>query len=231
MIEMLLGKKGFLLAHGAGMVKDGKAIVFLGRGGTLKTTIIMNAVRNNLRILGEERLILCTKDDFKAYVFTMWPQIFEHLVNNSLDEDMNISKKVLLFKNLLKERPSSQKVWHNDSAPIESIYLLKRKNSGVNNIEIHPVLKEHAIQKIIANNKAEIYGSQIPSILAKRYFSDYIAAYSFILPGSYIATYWENIERALDKMLDTISIYEIEISGKYSLNIYENILSLIKGIE
>jgi hypothetical protein len=230
-IELCLGKKGFLLAHGSGMVKDGKAIIFLGRGGTLKTTIIMNAVKNNLKILGEERLILNLSDNNMAYVFTMWPQIFEHMVENFKDEDMNISKKVLLFKNLLKERPPSPQVWQAEPVNIKSVYLLKRASNGNNRMDVNPISKDLAIQKIIANNKGEIYASQIPSMLTKRYFVDYMTAYSFILPDSGIAKFWDNMKRGLEEMLSNVPIYEIELSQQYSLNIYEELQPLIKEIE
>jgi hypothetical protein len=230
-IELLLGEKGFLLTHSGGIVEEGKAIILLGRSGNLKTTIIMDAVKHNHKILGDERLILHASDSSKAYVFPIFSQILDYTLENFNDEYMSIIKKLLLFKNLRRERSPNSHVWQREPVNIKTIYLLKRKSTGNNNIGIHSIAKDRAIQKIIANNKAEIYGSSIPSIVAKRNFMAYMTAYSFVFPDSQIAKYWENIKKGLEEMLNNIPIYEIESPQEYSFNGYQSFQQLVKEIE
>ena len=58
LIEIKSVSKGFLILHAAG-ISDGKhGYVFAGRGGSGKTTLIMNLIRQGYRYLGEERVMI-----------------------------------------------------------------------------------------------------------------------------------------------------------------------------
>ena len=57
-IERSLARKGLFLAHGCGIAAGGKAQLFLGRGGSYKTTLILHAASRGLKILGDDRVII-----------------------------------------------------------------------------------------------------------------------------------------------------------------------------
>jgi hypothetical protein len=230
-IELFLGRKGFLLAHGGGIIKDGEAILFLGRSGSLKTTFIMNAVKHNYKILGDDRLTINVIDNQKANAFPIYPQILDYTLKNFKDENLNILKKFSLFKTLRKERLPISQVWQKEPVDLKSVFLLKRKSSGNNRMNINPIAKDIAIQKIIANNRAEIYDSSLTSILTKRNFMAYIHAYSFVFPDSTITKFWDIMKRRLGGMLNNIPVYELEVPQRYSSNLYEEFQSMIKEIK
>ncbi len=221
LIELVLGSKGYLLAHGCGIVEKDEAIVFLGRGGSLKTTIVLNALKSNLKIFGDDRLILDTKNKM-VYSFPIFPRIFEYISRNSDDEYLTLSKKILLALDLIRSTStnSTNSIWQKDPTYIKSIYFIKRKNIGGDKIKVQSVEKDIAIKKIIANNKAEMYSSSIPSI-KKRNFPEFILAYSYIFPDSMIANYWKRCEISLYQLLKNANIFELTLPEIYNFKSLE----------
>lgn len=218
LIELVLGSKGYLLAHGGGIDKDG-ATIFIGRGGSMKTTVIINAVKNGLKIFGDDRLIIDTKQK-SVYSFLIYPKIFKYISERSDGEYLSITKKIFLPFHLLKDRSDINFISQKESSNIKSIYLIKRKNICEN--KVHILENNVAIKKIIANNKAEMYSSSIPSI-KKRNFVEYLIAYCFVFPDSHIATYWDGLRSNLEDVVKNIPIYEIEISKNYNSKIFDKI--------
>jgi hypothetical protein len=190
----------------------------------------MDAARHDYKILGDDRLTINIIDNQKANVFPVYPQILDHTLKNFKDEHLNLIKKVSLFRILRKERLPISQVWQKEPVEVKSVFLLKRKSSGNNRMRIHPIKKDLAIQKIIANNRAEIYDTTLTSILTKRNFMAYILAYSFVFPDNKVTTFWDTLKKRLEGMLNNISIYEIEVPQQYSSNLYENFQSMIKEI-
>ena len=210
LLELFLGLKGYLLAHGGGITKDDEAFIFLGRGGSLKTTIMLNAVKDSYKILGDDRIIIDLENEL-VYSFPIYHQTFEYMVKNVKYEDLNIFQKILLALHLLRNKKHLA-FWEKKPLKVKSAYLLKKTVKLDDKINIHTLEKDLAVKKIIANNKAEMHYSSIPSIATN--FPNYMLAYSYIFPESRISTYWNDLEKRLKGILKDASFYEMEIPEK-----------------
>ena len=210
LLELFLGQKGYLLAHGGGITKDDEAVILLGRGGSLKTTIMLNAARYGYKILGDDRIIIDLENEL-VYCFPIYHQTFEYMVKNMKHEDLNIFQKILLAFYLLK-RKKHLAFWERKPVRLRAAYLFKRTTKFDGKVNVRTLEKDLAIKKIIANNKAEMYCSSIPSIA--RSFPSYMLTYSYIFPESRVATYWNDLERRLKVVLNDIEFYEVEIPRK-----------------
>jgi len=221
LLELFLGLKGYLLAHGGGITKDDEAFIFLGRGGSLKTTIMLNAARDGYKILGDDRIIIDLENEL-VYSFPIYHQTFEYMIKNVKREDLNIFQKILLAFYLLKSKKHLA-FWERTPVKLRSTYILKRTTKFDGKVNIRTLEKDLAIEKIIANNKAEMHYSSIPS--TARSFSNYMLAYSYFFPESRISTYWNDLEKRLKEILNDVSFYEVEIPEK-QLPCFNNFLKV-----
>ncbi len=225
-IEFCLGRKGFLFAHAGGIVKNNSALIFLGRPGSLKTTAIMESSKKKIKILGDDHLIMDLNSK-KAYSFQLYPIIFEYITNTYKDENLTFYQSLLVKTKLYNEYASKSEFWQIEPVEIGSLYLFSRRNSNHNQLVVKEIDLDLAKNKIIHNNKAEIYTSTIPQITKRRTFNEYLIAYSFVFPNSKITTYWDELELKLGNMLKNILIYEVEVPsqpGQSLLTEFEKIL-------
>lgn len=219
LLELSLGAKGYLFAHSGGFVTNDQLFLFFGRPGSQKTSILMSAFTNGSKILSDDRVILDLKSK-EAYSFQLYPQIFEYLIKHLDDEHLSRFHKFSCRLSLLNEYVPNVDIFQKEPVDIKALYLLNLKNQMNENLKISQVDADTAIQKIIANNKAEIYGSSIPPIAKRRNFAEYMIAYSFIYPNCNIAKYWENLRHQLKETLKNTPIYEVEIPYNLGSQIY-----------
>jgi hypothetical protein len=217
LLEVFLGSKGYFLAHGGGIKYQNHGILFIGRSGSGKTTVLIDSMRKGAEIIGDDRVVVDIKNGL-AYSFPVYPRIFEYTCRNSKTENISFLKKILLIPYLRNEH--SQDLWQKDAIKIETIYILK-KNISSKELRISSISKEDAINKMIANNKAEMFSSSIPSI--KNNYFQYILAYSYAFTHNRIVNYWENLRK---NFRNNISFYDIEIPQRYSIEIFENLLEI-----
>ncbi|WP_372824023.1 hypothetical protein [Pyrococcus kukulkanii] len=197
-IELALGLKGYFLAHAGGVTKDNKGILFVGRSGSRKTTIIMKAIRKGYKTLGDERVIvdLNSVKDTKLLCFPIFPKIFEFTLLHSKDEYMPSSKRIAMLVYLKNTTLQLRDVWE-DEAKLSRIYLLLP--------EMHTKgkLPKQFIHMFIANNYSELYSSDIP-LLTRNNFPDYILAYSYIFPdNNWVKMYNNILKTEIEKLTKT----------------------------
>jgi hypothetical protein len=204
-IEVLLGQRGFLLSHAGGIVKDKEAYIFLGQEGSMKTTIISDAVRNGYKTLGDDRVIIDLKNNI-ALSFPIFPQVFEYIVEKMEEEDLNIIDKVKLAFSLLSNQKRKD-FWETQRIKINSIFLLSQITSSGDDVKLRPLEKNVATNKIIANNKSAIYSSSIPNL--ERPYPNYLLAYSYVFPESKVAKYWDSIKENITSFVEYKDVYEV----------------------
>jgi hypothetical protein len=228
-IEFFLGRNGFLLAHAGGIVTDKKsAVIFIGRPGSLKTTILMSSLRKGLKILGDDRLIIDLTSK-EAYTFQLYPTIFEYIGTSFKEEYLTFYQKLLVKTKLAHEYASKPEIWQLEPVKIKSFYIFNRINIPSKEVTINNISANKGLSKILYNNRAEIYVSTIPQIVKQRTFNEYVTAYSFVFPNSKITTYWDRLKLKLENMLEDISLYEVEIPSKPEQSLlteFEKILRL-----
>jgi hypothetical protein len=220
-IEYALARKGYLLLHAAGVGKDGKAFIMVGRGGTYKTSICMELLRKGYDFLGDDHVIL--KEE-KAYSFPMGLSVFSYMYHNMADEtSWTMMKKVKLISDINKGRKHQVKI--EDESVIETICFISRTNKpGIMKKQISIL---QAAEKMTLDNRLEDYislgGMNIRSGPLFKYFS----AYSYLFPKTKIATEMDIQKGLAKKILKDKTIYELEIPEEYYPGLAEDIIKRI----
>jgi len=209
MMGLKLASKGLFLAHGCGIVSNNQAHLFLGRGGSLKTTIAMNAVARNMKLLGDDRIII-DPSKMKVYSFPFFPRMIEYIIKRNSGEQLNIISKLNLMRSLRQDFPRIMSIWQHGPVPIKSLNLLSRRETNATRLIKSKIEKRIAIDMMNANNKAERSSSSIPRMTYNR-FPELMNAYSFVFPDSSIAHDQENLGKILENISDEIASYRIEI--------------------
>lgn len=206
MIEQSLARKGLFLAHGCGIVTDGSAQLFLGRGGARKTTVVLDAVARKSRILGDDRVILDPSGG-KAYSFPQFSRIVEYLVEKKRNERLGMMMKMALIHRLHKNPPQAESFWASEPSRVTSLNLLTPRCS-MRSLEKQRIDRASALRMMTANNMAEQSASSLPGVNRKT-FPESVTAYSLVFQDSWIAGYWEGIEELLKRLPDDITFFRI----------------------
>lgn len=202
-IEYQLFKKGYHLIHAAGICKDKRGYILVGRPSSFKSSLAMDLIRKTgFQWLGDERVILC-KD--RVMSFPLCPDTFDlkcRLLNNENFPGLFSKLKFLYYSNRYNRSLSSLSI--AKCVGLEKIIFISRSNKK--NLETKELSREQGIKKLIENNRAEMMISQ---------FYKYLLAYSFIFPDSMLSNYFKNFQEEIEKSIGNIPIFEQEIPEKY----------------
>lgn len=224
LIDYKLLNKGYISVHAAAIANEGGAIIFLGRGGTFKTTLSMDYVRNlGYKFLGDDTVIV-NKNDVLSY--TVHSGMFEYRANKIQTEDYSRLHK---FKYLLYQRSKDRVSEYTvDDSKISSTYLIA-KSSG-KEMRAERLSKEDVLAKTVISNRLEnIRGLSVMNVSKGLY--DYFTAYSYIFPHSKIACYWDTYRSILSESLDNNEYYEIFLPRKYRGNTFQDFIELTRSLE
>ena len=229
MIEYKLGKKGYFLIHSAAISKDNQTYILAGRGSAFKTTIVMDLVRNErYNFLGDERVIIYEDKVLSFPIhFLLYSYRSEYLPTENF---RNILDKLRFVRYL---RNNSDYVNSNvpviNSSTLKAIFFIVRTNK----LEVKkiPVSLERAVNKLIANEKAEMFRN--PSLALSDFgyhFLKYMLAYSYVFPESGVAKYWRNMQEGLKRILRQVPLYEIEMPYIYNQRVFNEISKLVQDL-
>ncbi|MFZ2455885.1 MAG: hypothetical protein WAX07_05365 [Candidatus Altiarchaeia archaeon] len=208
-VEYALAGKGYLLLHAAGVSKDGKAVIIVGRGGTYKTSICMELLRSGYHFLGDDHVIL--KGD-KAYSFPMGLSVFSYMYHNMADEtSWTITKKAKLLRDVNKGRKSEVKI--EDESVIGDICFISRTNkTGIRKKQISI---PQAAEKMAIDNRLEDYISLGCMNIRSGPLFKFFSAYSYLFPKSEISNEMNVQKDHAKTILKDKIIYELEIPEDY----------------
>jgi hypothetical protein len=219
-MELMLGLKGYFLAHAGGLSKNGEAVLFFGMAGSLKSTIILNGVKKGYNTLGDDKVILDINSK-KVYSFPVYHQLFDYTVDLG-KEELTVFQK---FKFLFFSNDKTDSKWDNSPNQFKKAFILKRIDKvkpSINKID-----NESAINSMITNNKDELYNSSFSSVVGKNNFYNYLLAFSYIFPDSKISNYWNKLKVDLKETFKNTEFYEIEIPQNYDQSTIGEIFKLI----
>ena len=224
MIQYKLLQKGFVSIHAASVANEKGAVVFLGRGGTFKTTLAMDYIkRMNYMFLGDDRVIIRNKN---AFSFPLHLKLFDYRVKKMKTEDYKGFDK---YKYLLYQR-SPDNHFPNyviDKAPISTICLISKSEGQ--KITTAPLSKTDVLIKTLNSHKMEnINGMGLMGIAKGLY--DYFSAYSYVFPESQVAGYWDAYYDLLDGFLDLDRYYEITLPKVYTDTTFRDFVDSIQKL-
>ena len=228
-IEYKLAKKGYFLAHAAGISKNGEAYVLAGRGGTFKTSLCMDFIRRaGFEFLGDDHVIL-HKD--MIFSFPMGLRVFDftcgHLPN---EESWNISNRIGFGRYLWDKRGKrDNSIEISKVSKLKSLFFIVRtKKEGISKRKI--ILKE-AVDRLVTNNRLEDFISLGGMGINSGPFLKYALSYSYIFPDGKIAREREESGTMLRNILENVSIYEIEIPYNYDSTVFNAVHRIIESLE
>lgn len=224
LIELLLGLKGYFLAHAGALSKKGESTLFFGMPGSLKSTIILNGVKNGFKTLGDDKVIIDAKSR-AVYSFPIYPHIFDYTVNLGKEELSFFEKLKFLYMDTTENYSN---FWDYSENHFSNAFILKRVNKK-GPLKKKLLENNTALDKIIKNNMNEMYISTYNSIITKNSFFNYLLAYSYAFPESKISNYWNSIKEELKPLFKDIKFYEIEIPQNYDENTVNEIFDMVSG--
>ena len=224
LIDYKLLSKNILSLHAAAVACKDESYVFLGRGGTYKTTLLMDYIRKmNYSFLGDDR-VLVNKNIVMSYPLNY--KLFDYRVGNMETEDFSVFDKYKYFLNTKSNREKPQYIV--DKSNISSFYSI---NKSMNKrFEITQKTKTEVISKTLYSHKMETIGGLGIMGISKGLY-DYFTAYSYVFPDSKIAHYWDDYELLLTHFLNQETFYEISLPLHYTSSTFNDFMRIIKRLE
>jgi len=218
---------GYCIIHAACVSKNKKALLFAGRGGSFKTSLVMDLVRElNYKYMADDKIIL---NKSYAYSFPVSINRFIFMLSNMENEKYaNRIEKAKMIKHLfINDRENERKDSYEfieDISLIDKLIFVSRTNSS--KVQIKQISDpQQLIKKLVENNRLELClnGSHLPSLTKMRTnpFYRYMTEYSYVYPQSKIAQYWDNLNERLSQILNCDLVYEIQMPYKYDKESFE----------
>lgn len=221
LLELKFLGKGYALLHSAAVSKNGKGYLIAGRGGSAKTSIIIDLIRKHgYEYVGDDRVLIGsgTVMSFPTHI-----QTFEYLIKNSENEFMDFFTKIRLAGYLLRNKPVKMKVAEKSYlagiffvTPSTKPYVVKRLNArtSARKIMTNMLMEYFEMSKIIGLGISPIF--------------ECITAYSAAYPYSMVARFQEKLLLQVENEFSHLPVYEVSIPMKYSKGVADTISNLIK---
>jgi hypothetical protein len=223
-IDFRLLFKGYLSIHAAGAGSEDGAFVFLGRGGTFKTTLTMDYIRKaNYKFLGDDRVIV---NNDKIYSYPMHIKLFDYRVNRMVTEQYSILDKpgYLFYERATSRNKKTDYVI--DKAIVRRFYSIVKSSSD--ELEFHLRTKQDIVSQILHSHKMEtIRGLSLMGM--HRGFYDYFTAYSYVFTDSRVAYYWNKYKSLLNEYLKADLYQEIYLPRKYTASTFDQFQSIVQA--
>lgn len=230
-IELKLNQKGYHFIHSAGINKDSSGYLFCSRGGAFKTTLCMDFFRRaGFGVLGDDRIIL---HDNKILSFPMASSLFEFMVTNLATEmDLGIFRYIQFATEQFLNKPIKNIMFKDKFSNLEALFFITRSNrihdaQSVIIEELSNNYIDQAVNRILANNRAEGFVGLTLFGIDSLPFLKYELVYNFVFPNSSIAMREKKMAENLKNILKNIPIYKIDIPFTYKTKVFEEINKFI----
>jgi len=224
LITQNLISKNCALIHSSAVNINEKGIMFVGRPGVFKTSIVMDLIKNfNAKYLGEENTLI--KENL-AYPFPLNLKSFDYKLKYFKNENpsgkiqkLKLSKYVLFGK-----KPISVSI----SKPCKIFAVLVIEKGEKFSITKDNLNKD-IVDKLLVNEQLEI---GIPpthsfSRVKRNNYDLYLKAYSSVYTKSNINNIWERLRYIIMDSFKNASIYSVTVPKQYNVNITKEIIKNI----
>jgi hypothetical protein len=208
LLELKFFDQGYFLLHSAAVSDNKKGYLISGRGGSFKTSIVMDLIRRyGYEYLGDERVLIGFG---RIFSFPMHIQIFEFLLKSMKNEFMNAYEKLRLIVYLLRNRQRKMKI-ANKSQLAGLLFL----NPSTKPFNVKNINEKTAAKKMIANMQMEYFEmSKIIGLDVSPVF-ECLSAYKSAYPDSPIARFHNELLLQLEDTFSGLPIYEVSIPLEY----------------
>jgi len=222
LIELKLLQRGYAVIHGLGLEKNGKSVILAGRGGSHKTSIAMTALRNNYRLIGDDRVILSS--DGKVYSYPFYHKLIRFKADCLSEEHVSsIFDKYRMLKYLNSNIEDDTRLkYFSDIGTLSEFILLAKSDSS--ELVSRDLDVRSTASKLINNSKMEMVSSGISRSLGKINFLKYMCAYSYVFPDSYISNYWLLLSEFLMDALNGTHLTHVRLPMNYDSIIFQRLV-------
>jgi hypothetical protein len=228
MIEYKLGIRDYFTLHSGAISKGDKGYLLVGRGGSLKTTLIMDLVREfNFSFMSDDRAIL-HKD--KIYSFPMSLNVFKYMMDYLPTENIGFYDKLRCMQYIYRKEYEKSFLSIDNLSKLEAMFFITKTNKqgvSVNTIED----KRDVVDRLIANNQIEDFVMLNGFGINSGPFLKYVMAYSFIFHNNKVISQIDQQEKNLEKILENIPVCEVEIPLKYDKDVLNHVYDVIRNNE
>ncbi|MCX7998340.1 MAG: hypothetical protein N3A69_05225 [Leptospiraceae bacterium] len=216
-------KKSILLHSGA-VAKDGNGYLLSGRGGSFKTSIVMDLVRKGYEYLGDDRVIIETE---RIYSFPTHLPIFNFLLERGGNEELDMFSKLRLGTRLLflKEKKIKYNFKIAQESKLDGLIFLNpsKKPWNVRELDKKTAARKMVLNIILENFEiGKILGLEISPMF--ECFEIYKAAY----PKSKIYNFYQDVRTELERIFSRIPSYEVTIPLTYQTKTSEFVKKIIE---
>ena len=189
--------QGCSLAHAAGAARDGRAVLLFGRGGSYKTTVLMDLLKSSpdWRLLGDDGVILKGN---QAMSFPTYPGLFAYRLAHKEREHLTAFDRFRLLLNA----PSDEAVRERYASTVEIAALVEMRAGAVGKLCIEEVSATQNVSTMHTGIRLEEHNSVNMGFNDK--YPLYVEAYSYIFPRNELKTLGES---------------ELDLAGKVSCRI------------
>ncbi|NPE27876.1 hypothetical protein HNV12_07870 [Methanococcoides sp. SA1] len=218
-----LSFRGYHTIHSAAVCKNDDVFLLAGRGGSFKTSLVMDLIRKEgFSYMSDDKTIIHDNYAF-AYPLNLNRFVFM-LENMEFEKYKNKLEKLNLIKHLLTSKKQAinknKQIIKNDSSIKKLIFVSKTLSPCLKISKISG--RENIVQKLIENNRLELclHGSHLPSLtkIKTNPFYRYMDEYSYVFPKSNVGKYWSTLEEGLTEIFDIDEVYEIQFPNNYDVN-------------
>ncbi len=225
LIFFRLHQKQYLMVHAAAACRNSQAVVFPGRGGCFKTSLVMDMLNwGGFAYLGDDWVILKEKEvlSFPAHL-----PLFSYAMQQKKDEFLTLTDKVRFISSFPKNGPISGNFPLAERAILGSVYFLARNQESI--MDVQELTVDSAVAKLIANNKLEMSAQEgLLSGFTLGPCYRYLLAYSFALPTSRVAHYWEDVREKFKEIFKGVAIYNVKVPSSYTVKVFEDLVDLME---
>jgi hypothetical protein len=216
--EAKLGLRGLFLLHAAGVSRNGRAALLIGRGMSYKTTYAFRLVREGMAFLGDDLVMF---GGGRVLPFPVHAGLFGALAASGIRDESQVRgarKAALAWR--LGRGPDRTPPLSGPARPERA--LLFDIVSGRERPEAFALEARAAAAKAGINARMEWE----PERPAKYRLGNFLDAYHLIFPGNPLDGHWERHGAALRGLLQGAACHRIETAPGWS----EAALGLVRGL-
>ncbi len=216
LLERYFVKKGCLFLHAGAAARGGKGMVFAGPGGSHKTSIIMNLVKNGFYSLGDGWIILKGN---KIFSFPTSTAFFNYRTKYLGSENLSFYHKLDITRFLLKKAP--QRNFIKAHATLDVLFIMHNENRE--DIQLERIIDKPAvIEALLTNNRLEWKAD----LFYKQDASAFFDAYNYVHGNA--RDYEDAFRAAASETLEGIRLYIMRAPTRWhkeNLGPIENIIN------
>jgi len=215
-LQYKLCSMGVALIHCAAVERQGRGILLMGRSGSFKTSLCMDFVRKSgFTCLGDDYVLL---GGGRIWSFLMHPTLFQFMTNSLPDETrMGFFNEVRYLWQLARGRLKKTNLVGLSSEPHILILLSRAPGAGEASVRFGKIdTFDDVIARSVVNNQLESFAYAMPTFgVRSAPFLRYVSAYSFVLPGSSVASYEARLRKILESHLEGVPVHGVQMPCRY----------------